>query len=202
MYFFAAMRRIFQYIQRWANIYLSTIPGNYQAKKLKILEDLFHVVNEFLISSGEEYWLDFGTLLGYHREGGIIPHDIDIDFSMLEKSYPQVLKIKNKLPRGFQFYDTSSRHNGPKLYISYKGFDADIYFYHEIGDEIRSTEKTKWANEMQLIPKELVMPISEAEFLNRKTSVPVNPQRYLEYVYGYLGNDGTRDKETGFWKRV
>ncbi|XOV93986.1 MAG: LicD family protein [Bacteroidota bacterium] len=195
------MRRIFQYIQRWANIYLTTIPGNYQARKLEILKNLFEVVNNFLMDSGEEYWLDFGTLLGYHREGGIIPHDIDVDFSMMEKSYDKVVKIMHKLPRAYKFYDTSYRHNGPKLYISYKGFDADVYFYQEIGDEVRSTEKTKWPNERQLIPKNLIIPLTTAEFLNQKTFVPKNPKAYLEYVYGYLGKDGMRNKQTGLWEK-
>ena len=74
---------------------------------------------EVLHQSGELYWLDFGTLLGYHRTGGIIPHDIDIDVAMMEQSYKAICAMKDKMPKGLRFYDTSSNHEGPKIYFSY-----------------------------------------------------------------------------------
>jgi len=41
---------------------------------------MIKITNEVLKLSGVTYWIDFGTLLGAHRDGRTIPHDHDIDF--------------------------------------------------------------------------------------------------------------------------
>ena len=47
------------------------------------------------ILSGINYWMDFGTLLGMTREGKIMEHDDDVDFSVLEGSYDlNALKLR------------------------------------------------------------------------------------------------------------
>lgn len=201
MYFFARMRRIFQYIQRWANIYLAALPGRYQSRKIEILQHLFREVNGLLRKSGEEYWLDFGTLLGNYRENGIIPHDIDVDFGMHERSYEKVLNLKSVLPASIKFYDTSQNHRGPKIYFSYKGFDVDIYFYEDLGENLRSYENSRYPNETTPIPKSLIFPLQKSTHLNEPTFVPSQTKAYLEHVYGYIGKDAVRDPETGYWKK-
>ena len=201
MYFFVQMRRILQYIQRWANIYLAVLPGSYQSRKIEILQYLFKAINELLKKTGEDYWLDFGTLLGNYREKGIIPHDIDVDFGMHERSYQKVLQIKNTLPSSIRFYDTSKSHRGPKVYFSYKGFDVDIYFYEDLGESLRSYENSRYPNETSPIPKHLIFPLQKGTHLNESTFTPAHPKAYLEHVYGYIGRDAARDTQTGYWRR-
>lgn len=193
--------RIKQYLTRFFHVYFLTLPGWYRDKKLAILRDLFVGSAQFLNDIGEEYWMDFGTLLGYYRERDIIPHDIDVDFAMHEKSYRNVLSKKHLLPKGFSFYDTSHRHRGPKLYLNYKGFDADIYFYEDLGDSVRSYENTKWPNEKREIPKALIYPLKSVNLFDKKISVPVLIEEYLRYIYGYLGSNGRRNLKTGFWEK-
>ena len=72
--------RLQQYFLRVFHVYGKALPGNYTKKKLENIKELFVVANDFLRATEVEYWMDFGTLLGYHRESGIIPHDIDVDF--------------------------------------------------------------------------------------------------------------------------
>lgn len=175
-------------------------PGNYRRKKLQILQSMFIAMVNFLNEIGEEYWLDFGTLLGYYRENGIIGHDVDIDFSMHEKSYNRLLSESHRIPLGFKIYDTSTNHHGPKLYLSHKGFDVDIYFYQDVGETIRSYENTKYANERQFIPKRLIFPLRDAALFNLKVFVPNQTKKYLEFLYGCIEREAWRDKTTGFWK--
>lgn len=195
------MRRLCQYLQRWANIYLTTLPGYYRDRKVEILRDFFKKINGVLMETGEEYWLDFGTLLGHYRGEGIIPHDIDIDFGMHERSYQKILNIKSRLPRKIKIFDTSKNHRGPKIYFSYKGFDADIYFYEDLGDTIRSYENSHYPNETSEIPRTLVFPLTKSTHLNQQTLIPADAKAYLTHVYGYLGKDAVRDKHTGYWKK-
>lgn len=87
----------------------------------------------------------------------------------------------------------------PKLYMSYKGFDIDIYFYQEKGDEIQSTEDSYFESERQWISKSLVFPLKETLFFGKKVKVPNEIERYLKTIYGYIGTKGKRDMKTGFW---
>lgn len=194
--------RISQYIQRFIHVYMFAILGTHQERKIKLLTELYQYSLDFLNQIGEEYWVDFGTLLGYHRENGIIPHDIDVDFGMHERSYETVLSKKHLLSSRVKFYDSSHRHHGPKLYFNYKGFDVDVYFYEDMGDSLRSYEDTSWPNERRAIPKDLVYPLHAVNFLDRKSLIPNQPKEYLEYIYGYLGTDSRRNQETGFWEKI
>lgn len=192
------LTRFFQYIQRIFFLFFAGSPLKYKNKRSDYLRNLYATTNRFLKNLEVEYWLDYGTLLGYYREGDIIGHDIDIDFGAREKYYEKIRSNDHLLPSGFSLYDTSDRHYGPKLYISYRGFDADIYFYEE-NDSLKPYEKTKWKNESKALPRELFFPLKEARFLDSSTFVPNRTEEYLVRRYGYLGGDGVRDKETGFW---
>ncbi len=194
--------RISQYIQRFIQVYLYAWPGSYRKRKLKILEELFQISVDFLNQSDEEYWVDFGTLLGVHREKGIIPHDIDVDFGMHEKSYEKILSKRHLLSPKVRFYDSSHRHRGSKLYFNYKGFDVDIYFYEDLGDAVRNYENTSWPSERREMPKKIVYPLQSVNFLGKTCLIPAKPKEYLEYIYGYLGTDSKRNQETGFWEKL
>lgn len=166
----------------------------------KILWELFELSNQFMQDLGIDYWVNFGTLLGFHREQDIIGHDIDIDFGCHLRHYLQVLANKEKLPPELSLFDTSNRHNGPKLYMSYKGFDADIYFYKEENDLLYSSEKTHWENYNAPIPKKLVFPTYEMDINGIKTRIPNNTEEYLQTIYGSLEKDAVRNPETGYWE--
>ncbi len=64
---------------------------------IKLLSIVIDILNEHKI----RYYLDFGTLIGAVREGGLIPWDDDLDISLLNESdydkMPMVIKdIKNR----------------------------------------------------------------------------------------------------------
>ena len=191
--------RISQYLKRIANVVLFTFPGQYRKRKLRILEEMYRLSISVLRKSGEPFWLDFGTLLGYHRLGGIIPHDIDIDIAMMESSYEAIKALKKDMPKGLTFHDTSAKYYGPKVFFSYKGYDFDVFFYEDKEEEVRSYVETKYPNECQNIPKKLIWPLKEDHFLGERITVPSNTPGYLELIYGYLGTGGIRNPKTGLW---
>jgi hypothetical protein len=167
--------------------------------KRRALEVLFRESNLFLRNLGVDYWLVFGTLLGYFREGGIIRHDYDIDFGAHESEYERIWKNRHRLPKGFRLYDTSYKHPGPKLYISYQGWEADIYFFEDMSSTFRCFLASDYQGEVGPFPKNYIYPLKKALFLGESTFVPNLPKPYLTHMYGYLGKDAVQDKITGYW---
>ena len=189
------LRRIKEYSQRY--FYKSIF---YPSSKKEILWDLFTETNHFLSNLNIDYWANFGTLLGFHREQDIMPHDTDIDFGCDDQFFEQIWNNKKNLSSGFKMFDSTSRHLGPKLYVSYKGFDADIYFYKNERDNLHTYEKTDWENYTRPIPTKLVYPLQEINVKRVKTMVPKNTKEYLEFIYGSLSADAQRNPKTGFWE--
>lgn len=188
-------RRLKEYTQRIVHTRM-----NNTGLRQQILWELFELSNRFLQDLDIEYWVNYGTLLGFHRENGIIGHDIDIDFGCHVNHYERILSQVELLHPELSLHDTSHRHNGPKLYMSYKGFDADIYFYREEEDQLFSYEKTDWENYNAPIPKVQVFPTAVFQINEITTRVPARTEAYLETIYGNLAGDAVRNPETGYWE--
>ena len=54
-----------------------------------VLEELINFLNREKI----EYWIDWGTMLGYKRHGNVIPWDYDCDLCMMESQYQKLLSV-------------------------------------------------------------------------------------------------------------
>lgn len=188
-------RRLKEYTQRYIHIRMD---GD-DARK-KILWELFGLSNAFLQELDIEYWVNFGTLLGFYREKDIISHDLDIDFGCHEENYSLILDNQDKLPEKLSLHDTTFKHHGPKLYMSYKGFDADIYFYRTDEDNLYSYEKTHWENYNAPIPKKFTFPTEPLSIDGIDTRIPAKTEEYLRTIYGNLSASARRNPETGYWE--
>lgn len=162
------------------------------------LYELFVHTNFFLKQLNVKYWLDAGTLLGYYRDSEIIKGDKDIDFGVHEKDYSRIWQARELLPAGFTLYDTSYRHYGPKLYITYEGWEADLYFYKYEGNRLHPYVKEAFCY-CQPFPTDYIYPLQEAQFLGESTAVPHQVEVYLKHIYGYIGYPAVQDKKTGYW---
>ncbi len=190
---------IFRRLKQYAQRAIHTKAGRKQIQK-KILWELFEVSNQFLRDLDADYWSDCGTLLGFYRENDIIAHDIDIDFGCRKDCFEQVWSNRHKLPKNFHMYDISERHNGLFLYINYKGYDADIYFYNESEKHLHTPEKTSWENYSAPIPKEIVFPTTTFRVKGISTKAPAKIKEYLTTIFGNLSADAVRNPDTGFWE--
>lgn len=165
------------------------------------LTSLFAGVNRWLWDSGVDYWLMYGTLLGYFREGGIIYHDKDIDFGLPDAAYSAVLAAESRLPEGFSLVDTSARHRGHKIYIHHRDWEADLYFFKPSPEGLESGINSSDPVDRVKIPEPLIYPLQEAQFLRQPTRVPALVEPCLTRLYGYLGADFTIDPSTGRYLR-
>lgn len=65
----------------------------------RLLRKLLLGVCPILTELGAQYWADFGTLLGMHREHDIIVYDNDADVVVLNPNWDQLFsELKQRLP--------------------------------------------------------------------------------------------------------
>lgn len=168
--------------------------------KLAALRRLFIGTNSWLRSLEVDYWLEFGTLLGWQREGGIIAHDTDIDFGLPIGAYPVLCAAQHQLPTGFTLHDSSHRHLGPKLYLQAEGWEADFYFHEMRDGKLCTTLRSDIAGDTLPFPSAMVFPLQTVNFLGEDTFVPHQPERLLEHHFGYIGPDAELDRKSGYYR--
>lgn len=168
--------------------------------KLTALRHLFRQTNSWLLTLGVDYWIEFGTLLGWHREANILSHDSDIDFGLPIEAYPVLCSAVDRLPRGITLHDSSQHHHGPKLYLQSEGWEADFYFHQECDENLCSTLRSDLPGDTLPFPRTDVYPLQQTEFLGAKTWVPHHPLRLLEHHFGYTGPDAILDRTTGYYR--
>ena len=145
------------------------------------------------------YWIDFGTLLGFHREGHLLSHDFDIDISIMQDEYTDGLKNCLK-KRGFQLQ--KEYYAFDKLVEQswrWKGVYVDLFMYQKKEDKIFPyffyTDKTVQESRVQagiyrfagldarsvFLPP--VKPIAK-KFGELSLMVPEDTDTHLKTIYG------------------
>lgn len=193
-----SFQRNIRLLMRHSKYYRPFKPHRNHAAIQEKLTTLFQVTNQFLSQLEIEYWLAYGTLLGYYRDGTIIEGDRDIDFGLHEQYYLQIWQSRKQLPKGFTMYDTSCYHFGPKLYIVHEGWEADLYFYQDINSLFQSYENNKLCYRKPF-SQSYIYPLKKVSFLGELTWIPNQTEALLTHTYHYLGKDAIQDRETGYW---
>ena len=110
----------------------------YPYKNYKIksnAKDILERVGRVFESNSLDYWLDYGTLLGYIREGKIIKGDLDLDFGVIMQDSSKSLKDDLKKE---QIYITQQTFVDGILtteQYKYKDIGFDIFYYRKEGDK-------------------------------------------------------------------
>ncbi len=187
-------------IKRREAIYNRYVLGrNYQEKVQVRLNTLYQTVNQFLQEIDVDYWLLFGTLLGCVRDQKLIVADGDIDFGAPQEAYQKIIENATKLPKGFNIYDSSHVNWGPKVYILWRGWYADIDFYREIDGHLQTCWRTDKEAYRKPVPKDFIYPIQSTMFLKELTKIPHQSDAFLNHTYNYIGIEGYEDVKTGYW---
>lgn len=173
------------------------------AKEKKIIAELSGLV-DVLKQNNILFWADWGTCLGIHRHGGMIPRDEDVDFSILAPDHDAVLKLlKSKLPkdkyRVMDFSPASNRNSLIKVELLESGMLVDLYHYVIDPEEGTVTYNFSHINE-PIIPEEArkrevphtenhipfgtVFPLRPASFDGLEVYVPNDTEAWLKLIYG------------------
>ncbi|QKF93465.1 LicD family protein [Fadolivirus algeromassiliense] len=150
------------------------------------------------------HWIDFGTLLGSFREGKVIEYDNDVDFGFPIEYADVVLNNKHLLPKYIEFYDTSKKHGYPKFGIMHKtlGGNCDFYSYSRLQNgKLRYNLDPGYKSILdgRDIPYDFIYPLRDCKINNISVKCPNKTEQYLRHRYGYIGYNGIKDKQTGWY---
>jgi hypothetical protein len=131
---------------------------------------------------GIDYWCDFGTLLGFHREGDIIRGDKDVDLSILVSETPRIMALAGALAaRGYLLTDRGGRAGRLiRIYEARTRYYVDLYPYRVDGPMLRSVI----ASPQEDIPEALVARRVRASFLGATVLIPEDVPAVLTHRYG------------------
>lgn len=168
-----------------------------QTKSLRIQANglqLIVAVQELLASEGVTAFADFGTLLGLVREGGLLPHDLDIDMGVVVDDSLDVARIRTAMERfGFKVW-REYYIDGSVVESSFRllGVKLDISFYRNEGDTshvwlfYRDPEKEYGPRERDIVKMtySAIDGYSSVDVHGTSIVIPANPERLLEEKYG------------------
>jgi len=154
-----------------------------------IFKDFCSTLNKHEI----QFWLCYGTLLGYVRENGIIKHDCDFDIGIWYSDYSKELEnililAGYKLIR--EFKSVSSYEAFEQTY-SKDGVQIDIFYHHS--DSNKSWSHIFYREEDDDLESGIYRirkldypsaPLEKTLFLGCDVYVFKNKEIYLEEIYG------------------
>ncbi len=171
------------------------------------LKDVFEAINV-------TYFADFGTLLGFVREGRLMSHDLDVDIGVItgDVSKEEVKIAMEKA--GFRLY-RQYIYNGDTVEDSYHFFDGkkgvkikfDINYY-ENGDDYSKTWLFYWnrnwkykkKNERHIVEMTYsrIPGVKTIKIHGMDINIPINAEQLLEEKYG--PNWRLKDKNWIYWE--
>lgn len=129
-----------------------------------------------------DYWADFGTLLGFHRDRDIIIHDKDADLSVMAGEKPRIVALAPAFARdGMELTTTGGGSKRVlRIFDTRTRYHLDIYPYSRDGDVLRS----ELCSPNEDIPAALVEARVNQPFLGGSIRTPRDVDAVLRYRYG------------------
>ncbi len=144
-------------------------------------ENLMYIILEMpYILNDNRWWLDFGTLLGFYRDGKIIDWDSDLDVGIL---YEDFYKNKENIERRISergFYMTKVSDNFYRVNLSnINKLHCDIFLFKKDENSIYRTHFVEYKSK-----HDEIFPLNKKKFFNIEFNVPNNIEFFLETRYG------------------
>ena len=157
-----------------------------------VLAHLAEVIEQYRIPAFAAY----GTLLGFVRDKGFLPHDDDIDLGVLpgEWTPKRLLKLLLEEEKGFSFLFAFS-YNGcvTELKLQYGGIPIDFFFYEDDGEKFFAGSyhyfpDVKYpsanANSAQRVCEPRIELLDKIHVYGVDFPIPANVEFVLEKLYG------------------
>lgn len=157
--------------------------------------DVLIEIRALLAAAGVESFLVAGTLLGFHRDGGPLPHDRDIDIGVFRTpdGGPEIAGILRTVP-GI-LLPRIARPGDRYFGLMHRGIAVDIFVHDRSGSHLL-TGFTHMPGDIQW--RFNAFGLYRARYGGQDWSVPSDPGRYLAETYG----PGWRTPDTSFASAV
>lgn len=151
------------------------------ARRQRILRRCLRDVCDVLNAHGIDYWCDFGTLLGYYRDGDVIRTDYDVDLCLLVAEHPKLLVLGPRFKdRGYTLADVDGHSKLViRIWDDRTRYYVDVYLYRPDGPLLRSLYRS-----VEDVPLSLVADRIEVPFLGGTVRVPRDVEALLLHRYG------------------
>jgi hypothetical protein len=153
-------------------------------KRNKMISKVTEHISDTLDSFYKHYWLAGGTLLGWYRDCGIIPHTQDVDLAILANEYePKIKKhfLGNKIVRVWGTLGLVNDSYEFRLFNDM--FTFDMFLVYDLNNTHSwcgyQVNRVKFR---RFLPK--FKSLCSAELLNHKYMIPCDPVSYLDKEYG------------------
>lgn len=154
-----------------------------------VAEQVISRASKALNSIGARWWITDGTLLGWHREGGGIPHDTDVDIGVwiqdVAPVYPEFLRAM--LRQGFRRGNTwGSLDVGLEISWRFKRTKLDIFFYYPDFERPGGVWSSAWSSHMiKYLYKEAdLFDLQTVTYNNTPAFAPANVENWVTTKYG------------------
>lgn len=166
-------------------------------KLLALYNRFFEIANEFEI----EYWLEYGSLLGYCRHKGIMPWEWDMDIGITSKFFKKlknIAKIINQKDKIFMFKYYEDPDYKQPAYSFLMRDDEDVLC--DICEYIEKDDKLVCAIKEWNYPdwnREDIFPLRRVVMLGESALIMNNAEKVLSGVENILGQCiGNGDRTT------
>ena len=157
-------------------------------------EEMLKQISLALNSKDIVFWLEFGTLLGYHREHDFIKHDFDLDFGVYLEDAKKVRGAL--LANGFEIiYEYEASDGGREECYKYKHTTVDIFYFRKNENCLYCNTFTAKSNlgffglvtKFKCLVKRIEIPNSgfvKTTYKNVEVYIPGDVEKHLIMHYG------------------
>jgi phosphorylcholine metabolism protein LicD len=154
------------------------------------LYKMMQMIDNVLVKNKIDYTVTGGTLLGLVRDGGIIPHDDDVDLDIFEDQEDETIRILEEY-----FRNSGEKYKIIKASFGFKmvhkksysmlldnGAQIDFFVRSRNGVYVNQEACQKWP-EACSIPMDWLLPASRKQFGKIMVNAPSNPESILTQFY-------------------
>lgn len=167
---------------------VKSILKGYQQLRRRNLRHLIRTVGPALDAMHATWWLDFGSLLGAHRDKDVIIHDNDADIVVLNPDWDALLAaLRTALPQFRVFFVAPSEDRSIRWIRVLHGIGVmDLYGGYDTthGATPGVISIPQGHGDLCDIPSQLVFPLGSMKFKGVGVSTPGDVHGALRYRYG------------------
>lgn len=162
-------------------------------------------IREILESNKKDYWLTAGTLLGWYRDCGIIPHTTDGDIGLLAEQYDFNLEMIFRKSKTIPMIKKLGYINDSlEFRVGNEGFEVDLFFNYMYNQTHMMYSIQAYRKVFRIFLTKM-QDLCSTELLEEKFYVPCNPELMLNEIYGenlwrQMQNNDRMSPKILFWK--